>query len=368
MRVLVFTPSYPRYPGDYHGSFIQALCRRLSRHVELTVLAPRSRTMEQYTEPYKVKRFPYLPWRSCELVAERTMVDAPGSHLIQLPAYLLSAYLHHVKDEYDLVHTHLAIPFGLLASHNPRRVPQLVTCHGSDLTLPSRNAIYVPATRHTLRRADHVVTVSRHLERLVHRLGALPGKTETIYTGVDVERFRPDKRNGPQTIGTLGRVIPGKNMEDLLRAVSLLQGSRDVRLLVGGDGPHLLALKRLSLDLGLRDTHFLGRVHDAPGFHRLCDVFALASVNEGLSVSLQEAMASGCVPVAANAWSSREVIIDGVDGFLYRPRDFEALASRLEVALNAPDMGVKARETMVSGFNLDANYMKYLDAYERALR
>ena len=367
MRVLVFTPSYPRYPGDYHGSFIQALCRRLSRHVELTVLAPRSRTMEQYPEPYKVERFPYLPWRSCELVAERTMVDAPWSHLVQLPPYLLSAYLHHVKDDYDLVHTHLAIPFGLLASHNPRRVPQLVTCHGSDLTLPSRNAIYAPATRHTLRRADHVVTVSRHLERIVLRLGASPGKTETIYMGVDVERFRPGRRKGPQTIGTLGRVIPGKNMEDLLRAVSLLQGNRDVRLLVGGDGPHLPALKRLSLDLGLRDTHFLGRVHDAPEFHRLCDIFVLASVNEGLSVSLQEAMASGCVPVAADAWGSREVITDGVDGFLYRPRNVEALAACLEAALDAPGAGVKARETIVSGFNLDRNYKGYLDAYERAL-
>jgi len=367
MRVLVFTPSYPRYPGDYHGSFIQALCRRLSRHVELTVLAPRSRTMDQYPESHKVERFPYLPRRSCELVAERTMVDAPGSHLIQLPAYLMSAYLHHVKNDYDLVHTHLAIPLGLLASHNPRRVPQLVTCHGSDLALPSRNPVYVPFTRHTLRAADHVVAVSRHLERLVHRLGVPPQRTETIHVGVDVEMFRPRNRRGPQIIGTLGRVIPGKNVEDLLRAVSILQCSRDVRLLVGGDGPHLPTLRRLSSDLGLRDTYFLGRVHDAPGFHRLCDVFALASVNEGLSVSLQEAMASGCVPVAADAWGSRELITDGVDGFLYRPRDVEAMASRLEVALNAPNMGVKARETMVSGFNLDTNYMKYLDAYERAL-
>lgn len=367
MRVLVFTPSYPRYQGDYHGSFVQALCRRLSRHVELTVLAPRSRTMNQYSEPYNVIRFPYLPWRSCELVAERTMVDAPGSSLVQLPPYLVSAYLHHLKDRYDLVHTHLVIPLGLLASHNPRRVPQLVTCHGSDITLPCKHSIYAPATTHTLRRADHVVTVSKHLERLVHRLGASHQKTETIYMGVDVEKFKPGRRKGPQTIGALGRIIPGKNLADLLKAVSLLQGSRDVRLLVGGDGPHLPALRKLSSDLGLRDTHFLGRVHDSPRFHRLCDVFALASVNEGLSVSLQEAMASGCVPVAADAWGSRELITDGVDGFLYRPRDVMALAVRLEAAMDAPGVGVNARETIVSGFNLGRNYKMYLDAYVRAL-
>jgi glycosyltransferase involved in cell wall biosynthesis len=204
LRVLVFTPSYPRYRGDYHGSFVQALCGRLAGHVDLTVLAPRSRTMGPFPEPYPVHRFPYLPRSCCELLAEMTMVDAPASHIVQLPMYLASAYLHSLKGSYDLVHTHLAIPLGLLAAHNPRGTPQLVTCHGSDCTLPARNGFIAPTVRHALRKADRVVAVSEAVKERALRLGARRDSTETIYLGVDVERFTPPrKRRGPPTVGVL---------------------------------------------------------------------------------------------------------------------------------------------------------------------
>jgi glycosyltransferase involved in cell wall biosynthesis len=368
MRVLVFTPSYPRYPGDYHGSFIQGLCSRLSRHVDLTVLAPRSRTMKPFAEPYPVERFPYLPRRSCEIVAEATMVDAPWGHLIQLPPYLLSAYLHSIRDRYDLVHTHLAIPFGLLASHSPRGTPQLITCHGSDCTQPIRNRVLLPAARHALKRADHVVAVSRHVEELAIGLGSRPAYTETIYTGVDVERFRPPpRRDGQPTVGFLGRLVPGKRVKDIMLAVKRLQIHTDVRLLVGGDGPSLPEMKLYASKLGLRDTRFLGRVSDAPRFYGLCHVYALASTNEGLSTALQEAMASGCVPVSADTPSSRELIVDGVNGLLYRPGDVVELSRSLSEALDAPQLATRARETIESRFNIDRNYAAYLDAYRETL-
>jgi glycosyltransferase involved in cell wall biosynthesis len=368
MRVLVFTPSYPRYPGDYHGSFIQGLCSRLSRHVDLTVLAPRSRTMKPFPEPYHVERFPYLPWRSCEMVAEVTMVDAPWGHLVQLPPYMLSAYMHAVRDRYDLVHTHLAIPFGLLASHSPRGTPQLITCHGSDCTQPLRNQALIPALRHALKRADHVVAVSRHVEELAISFGSSPEEIETIYTGVDVKRFRPPlRRSGPPTVGFLGRLVPGKRVNDIMLAVRRLQKHTDVRLLVGGDGPSLPELKLYASKLGLRDTRFLGRVQDAPRFYGLCHVYALASASEGLSTALQEAMASECVPVSADTPSSRELIADGVNGLLYRSGDIEELSGRLSEALNASQLAVRARETIESRFNIDRNYAAYLDAYRATI-
>ena len=368
MRVLVFTPSYPRYPGDYHGSFIRGLCSRLSRHVDLTVLAPRSRTMKPFAEPYRVERFPYLPWRSCEMVAEVTMVDAPWGNMVQLPPYLLSAYLHSVRGRYDLVHTHLAIPFGLLASHSPRRTPQLITCHGSDCAQPLRNRVLLPVVRHALTRADRVVAVSRHVEEQAISLGSRPEDTETIYTGVDVGTFRPPRRRaGPPTVGTLGRLVPGKRVKDIMIAVKRLQRHTDVRLLIGGDGPSLPELKLYASRLGLRDTRFLGRVSDAPGFYSLCHVYALASASEGLSTALQEAMASGCVPVSADTRSSRELIACGVNGLLYRPGDVGELSMRLSEALDAPRLAARARETVESRFNIDRNYRAYLDAYRETL-
>ncbi|MCW4049668.1 MAG: glycosyltransferase family 4 protein [Candidatus Bathyarchaeota archaeon] len=364
MKVTVVTPSYPRYTGDYHGSFIQAQCQRLSRHVELTVLAPRSRTMQKFHEAYPVFRFPYMPTKRMELVAERTMKDAPIPYLLQLPPYLLSAYLHSVKLNGDIIHTHLAIPLGVLMAHNPRKTPQIITCHGSDCTLPLKNPIYLPFTRHALRKADRVITVSEYIRDIAIRLGAEPEKTRTIYIGVDVNRFRPvRRRNHAVTLGTLGRLVPEKNIEDILHAVKRLEDSLDLELIIGGDGPHRSELTRTAKRLGLQNIRFLGRVHDAKSFHRRCDVFILASTSEGLSISLQEAMASGSVPVAVNGYGCDEVVSDNVNGYLYEPRNVNELTNKIRNAVQNLGLGKTARETIVRDFDIDKNTVKLLEVY-----
>ena len=366
MRVLAFTPSYPRYPGDYHGSFIRDLCTRLARHVDLTVLAPRSRTMGESVDAFPVHRYPYLPWRGGELVAESTLVGAPAAHLAQLPMYLASAYLHLVKESYDVVHTHMAIPQGLLAVYSPRNTRNIVTCHGSDCTFPVKHPVYRPLTRKALRGAQRVTTVSDHVRKLAVSLGAIEEKTETVYLGVDAERFKPEPstRDGDKvTVGTLGRLVADKNVEDILHAFKAVEDRMDARLLVGGDGPRLEYLRRLSQKLELGDVEFMGRVADPAGFHRICDVFALASTREGLSVSLQEAMSSGCVTVAVDGHGCRELIEHGRNGLLFEPRNVDDLASRMLEAVDSPRLGAEARETIIERFNMDRNYRRYLEIY-----
>ncbi len=367
MRVLVFTPSYPRYPGDYHGSFIRDLCTRLARHVDLTVLAPRSRTMGESMDAFPVHRYPYLPWRGGELVAERTLVGAPAAHMAQLPMYLASAYLHLVKESYDVVHTHMAIPQGLLAVHSPRNTRNLVTCHGSDCTFPVKHPFYRPLTRKALRGAQRVTTVSDHVRELAVSLGAEDDETETVYLGVDAERFKPEPstRDGDKvTVGTLGRLVSDKNVEDILHAFKAVEDRMDARLLVGGDGPRLEYLRSLSHELELGDVEFMGRVADPAGFHCRCDVFALASTREGLSVSLQEAMSSGCVPVAVNGHGCRELIEHGRNGLLFEPRNVDDLTSKILEAAESPNMAAEARETIMERFNMDRNYGRYLEIYQ----
>jgi glycosyltransferase involved in cell wall biosynthesis len=366
LRVLVFTSSYPRYSGDYHGSFIRDLCTRLARHVDLTVLAPRSRTMEASADGFPVHRFPYLPWRGAELVAERTLVGAPAIHIVQLPMYLASAYLHLVKEGFDVVHTHIAIPLGLLAVHSPRKTKNLVTCHGSDCTLPAIYPILRPLTGRALRGAHRVTAVSDHVRGLAVSLGANSGNTETVYLGVDTNRFKPEpgERDGDKvTVGTLGRLVSDKNIEDILHALKAIEHNIDVRLLVGGDGPHHDHLRSLAQKLRLKEVEFMGRVNDPADFHRGCHVFVLASTREGLSVSLQEAMSSGCVPVAVNGHGCRELITHGRDGLLFEPRNVDDLASKIVEAADSPGMGAQARMTITRRFNMDRNHRRYLEIY-----
>ena len=361
MRVLVFTPSFPRFKGDFHGGFIKSLCDTLSEHVEIQVLAPRTRTMEQYDFGYPVQRFPYLPSPRMEYVAESTMKDAPGVNLAGLPAYLASALIHLLASDADLIHTHLAIPLGIVALAS--RAPQIITCHGSDLTYPLDNPQYLPFTRAALRRTGVVVTVSRYLEALAVKLGAEQRKVRTIYLGVDPDRFRPRKRSGPLTIGTLGRLVPQKRVGDLILAARKLEGTHDVHLRIGGDGPSRLHLESLAEKVGLESYEFTGTVSDPVAFHQSLDVFALCSSREGLSISLQESMSCGTVPVAVDGCGCGELITHGENGFLFKTGAIDDLAGMLRLACDSASLGARARETILRGFDSRKNATQYLEVY-----
>ncbi|MCW4013775.1 MAG: glycosyltransferase [Candidatus Bathyarchaeota archaeon] len=361
-QVAVLTPSFPRYKDDYHGVFIKELCDNLSKHVTLEIIAPRTRTLHPSTSNYQVHRFPYMPSQRMEYIAEATMKNASKLITACLPAYIASAYLQVLKNNAQLIHTHLAIPLGALAAINPRKTPQLITCHGSDITYPMENHFFLPITRRTLRKADHIATVSHYIKEQAIKLGAPPEKTETIYLGVDINRFTPKKDNETVTIGTLGRLVREKNIDELLYAAKLLTEKTDFQLLIGGDGPEKHRLEKLASKLGI-EAEFLGRVHDPAGFHQRLDVFVLASRREGLSISLQEAMSCGAVPVAVNGYGCKEILSDEANGYLYKTGDHEMLAQRILDAIENPSLGRDARTTIVQRFNSKNAAQRYLELY-----
>ena len=362
-RVTVLTPSFPRYKSDYHGIFIKTLCDELAKHVSLEVIAPRTKTLTPISLPYPVKRFPYMPTKKMEYIAEATMKNAPRTMLAALPAYLASAYIHTVSENSDLIHTHLAIPLGFLAAHNPRKTPQLITCHGSDITYPIEKPYLRAFTRKTLRKADRIATVSDYIRRLAIKQGANPRETKTIYLGVDVNRFKSsNKKTKSLTIGTLGRLVPEKRVDTILYAAKMLQEKIDFTPRVGGDGPDQPRLMQLAKKLQL-NVEFTGRVTDPVAFHQSLDVFVHASRREGLSISLQESMACGAKPVAVKAHGTRELIQDGVNGYLFNPEDQSEFIEKILQAAETKEIALKARKTITQRFNSEKATEKYLALY-----
>ena len=373
MRVLALASSYPRFGGDYHGRFIHDLCLRLHRYgVDIRVLAPLSRSTEPYPCPFEVARFPYTPSRRMSLLSESTMKGAALGSLAQLPAYVASAYAHIAKEHSTILHAHMALPMGFVASLDRRRRPLLVTLHGSDITLPYTNVSFRPFLRRVFSRADRLVAVSRFVKNVAEHLGAPNEKTEVVYLGVDTERFSPPRDRSEirrraglpmdvPVIGTLGRLVPPKRVGDIIEAARLVSERTDALFLIGGGGPLERALRESARDMG--NVVFLGEVFNPALFHRLCDVFLLASVREGLSVSLQEAMATGCTPVAVDGFGCRELIDDGVNGYLFEPGSVDGLASGISEALEGSSLGGRARERILDSFDMDVNARRYVEIY-----
>ncbi|MBN2469600.1 MAG: glycosyltransferase family 4 protein [Anaerolineae bacterium] len=158
--------------------------------------------------------------------------------------------------------------------------------------------------------------------------------------GVDPALFRPPTHpitGRTRTLGYVGRLVPEKGVDLLLRALGELLGAGVTgwRLDIVGSGPEETALKRLTAELGLREhVTFVGQLPstEMPAFFRQLDILALPSLTrpnwkEQFGRVLVEAMACGVVPVGSDSGAIPAVI--GEAGLVTPEGDVMALADAL---------------------------------------
>jgi sugar transferase (PEP-CTERM/EpsH1 system associated) len=227
------------------------------------------------------------------------------------------------------------------------------------------------------------VPMSRDLARwLQERIGVAPGRIRQLYNGVDTRRFSPlaEADTTPTetiTLGTVGRLDPVKNQARLMRAVAELrrrepQIARRIRLLVVGDGPLRAGLEALAAELEMREiVEFAGARIDTPDLLRRMDLFVLPSINEGISNTVLEAMATGLPVVAARVGGNPELVQEGVTGGLYDPAPDDALEQALVPYLRDESLrrrhGLAGRQRVLREFGLDAMVRRYLDLYDELM-
>lgn len=135
-----------------------------------------------------------------------------------------------------------------------------------------------------------------------------------------------------------GKLAPWKGFADLIHAVKRVAETRQVRLLILGDGPLRAALQDLISELNLTDSVRLqGYVDNPLKFYTHADAFVLSSHVEGLPNVLVEAMMCGCTPVSTDCPTGpSEVLQGGKYGYLVPMRDPEAMAVAICQALDNP--------------------------------
>jgi sugar transferase (PEP-CTERM/EpsH1 system associated) len=259
----------------------------------------------------------------------------------------------------------------------------------TDLRGESRKKILLRRLHSPL--VDRYVTVSRDIRRyLVERVGIAQGRIQQIYNGVDTSLFAPAPGErirtvvpltfaGPDqlVIGTVGRAQAVKDQATLLRAFAeLLQrrpGLRDrMRLALVGSGPKLGELKELAGTLGIAELTWIpGALPNVPDVLRDLDVFVLPSLNEGISNTILEAMASGLPVLATAVGGNVEIVEDGIGGRLFGAGDVAQLARLIEDYLEQPDLrhshGAAARRVAVGRFALSGMVENYRALYASML-
>jgi glycosyltransferase involved in cell wall biosynthesis len=265
-----------------------------------------------------------------------------------------------------LVHTHMAKAgtIGRLAAARTRPRPRTIhTFHGHVLDGYFRRSVeraFVETERWLARHTDVLVAVSDEVrEDLLARGIGRPEQIRVVHLGLDLAAHRLVE--GPSgalrrslgisaaspLVGTVGRLVPIKDHETLIRGISRLP---DVHLAIVGDGELRRALESLVDALGVASrVHFTGWRLDVPDVMSDLDVVALTSRNEGTPVSLIEAGACARPIVATDVGGVRTVVEDGVSGLIVPPGDPDALADRLQTLLGdhalADRLGRSARLT-----------------------
>jgi glycosyltransferase involved in cell wall biosynthesis len=199
-------------------------------------------------------------------------------------------------------------------------------------------------------------------------------RSSVIYNGVDSDHFDAQEffeaakrqraalgvRPEALLVGTVGMCRPEKNQEVLLRMMRRLRVSRiDVHLAIAGDGPLRAKLERRAIELEIADrVHFIGAIEDVRPFLAALDVFLLPSIAvESFSNAALEAMSMGRPVILSNIGGAREMINDGVEGYVVAMTELEARLPAIVAALYADarkrkQMGVAARNRVVTCFSV----------------
>jgi glycosyltransferase involved in cell wall biosynthesis len=272
------------------------------------------------------------------------------------------------REKIEVLHSHnyaswfyagLAMRFGAASRH-------IHTEHSGVEPSPKR----FMAERMLAAKTDAVVAVSKDVKRyMVETVGIADNRIQVVYNGVNTSRFKfnSDARarirselqlaDADVVAGVVARLEPIKAHAYLLDSMSIVQRTNpNVRLLVVGNGGLRNVLEDKVKTFGLSNAvFFLGERQDIPEILSALDFYVLPSENEGMNLSLLEAMSVGLPVVARNVGGNSEIVRHGETGFLVPGNGEDAFAeSLLRIAGDAETrrrMGTAGNRRVLSFFD-----------------
>ena len=284
-------------------------------------------------------------------------------------------------EKYELIHAIFGFPSGAIP-FILKNLPYIISLRGSDV--PGFNPRFEiqyhflkPFFIEIWKKAAIITTNSEGLKQLA-QMTLNKKRIDVIYNGVNTEKFIHKKEyrrdiNQPFNILTVSRIIKRKRIEDLLFAVKMLKENRlNIFLTVIGEGKYKKQLEDLTCLLKISENvQFLGYIpHEIlPQYYNKADVFVLPSMNEGMSNTVLEAIASGLPLILTNVGGTTE-LING-NGFIVDIKAPKHIARAIKNLYNDPDlnkaMGINSRNH-AQFFSWKNVAQSYLRLYKKCLK
>jgi len=302
---------------------------------------------------------------------------------IEVIEWLFKAKSHYRKllreNDYDLAHAFFGFPTGWLCYRSAKKLPYIISLRGSDV--PGEHArfkldykILGPVFKVIWKKAAALVAPSEGLKD--RALKFLPSvEIDVIPNGVDLERFNPaetDNKSDTLRLLTVGRLSVTKRVEILIDAVEILHREGcEVRSKIVGGGQMQQKLKQIISDKNLANIiELTGRIdaEDMPQVYRQSDIFISASMQEGMSNAMLEAMASGLPLITTRCEGAEELIAD--NGLVVENANAEEIAKAVRKLADDrrtyKRMALAAR-TQAQKFTWNEVASQYIELYHKIL-
>lgn len=256
----------------------------------------------------------------------------------------LAALWRHVPADAEVVHVPATYPLvsDLIPWRESRQKRAVVVdyhfdVHGTSGIMRAAASLHAATFGRGMLRAARIVCKSRDYAAHSRVLARVPPeRLDCVPNGVDIDHF-PLSEAPRADVLCVGRHVPYKGIDTLLRAMPRIHDATGACLTLVGDGPENARLRSLAAQLGI-PARFTGRV--APdtlaalyGTHAVT-VLPSANSQEAFGIALLESMATGTPVVASDLPGVREIA--GLAGLTATARDPDALADAVVDALHAP--------------------------------
>lgn len=367
MKILMLNYEYPPLGGGA-APVTKSLAEELvyqGHDVDVVTMGYNDLPREEFVNGVHIYRVP-----SIRKYRERCSIHEMMSYCISAARFLPSLLK---EKKYDLNHTHFILPTGFVSSLFHKRIPYLVTAHGSDVPgyNPDRfqlsHIMLKSLSRLVLDRASCITSPSLFLKKEITRNFG-ERRIEIIPNGLSSGVFHPEKKENK--ILTVSRLFERKGIQYVIAAMKDIEG---FEYNICGEGPYKIHLEKLIEQLkighkvklkGYLEPEQLRREYESAA------IFILPSVAENFPMVLLEAMGAGCAVITSNTTGCIEVVGDAA--LLTKPEDVENIKQHLLTLINDPNLvnqlGEKGRKRIECEFTWPNIAGRYIQLYNATLK
>ena len=295
-----------------------------------------------------------IPYLSIYKLGFKTQPD----NLLSEFLFLINLFFFLLKRKYDLIHVHPFLP-ALIAKPISvlKNTPIILTVHGTRLFEPEKKTPPRILEKYILSKIKYESVIS--VTKAFAKIPNVNKKITVIPNGIDTKKFegRGEPKFSKPTILWVGRFDPVKRVEDLIMAVKILtKRIKTLQLLLVGYGYQKDKLEKLAEELKLPNARFLGfqKEDDLAVLYKKSHVFVLPSSSEGQPLTILEAQAASLPVVATNIGGIPEIIKDGENGYLIKPKNVHELAGAIAKAIfNRELLSKNASKNIKANYNWD---------------